>query len=114
MVMRVTSLRGSVPGSWVQEFSTALEGYGVVALTQKPQLADIWTDLRGSAAEEKNKKGKKGRMKKNKGDPKPTTVDAVTLGDAWLTAAISQNLIQPIPDAAQYRYWVSSLLRIYK
>lgn len=38
----------------------------------------------------------------------PTTVDAVTLGDAWLQRAISEGLIQPIPDARQYRWWVSA------
>ena len=45
--------------------------------------------------------------KKNKKQPKPTTVDAVTLGDAWLAAAISQNLIQPIQGAKEHRYWQS-------
>ena len=101
MVMRVTALRGSVPVSWVQEFSTAMEGYGIVAMTQKPQVLDIWHDLKGEIEKEK---GKKGRRKKK--EPKPTTVDAVTLGDAWLGAAIAQGLIQPIPDAKEHRYWV--------
>ena len=38
---------------------------------------------------------------------KPTSVDAVTLGDAWLQRAIAEGLIQPIPGARQYRWWVS-------
>lgn len=38
---------------------------------------------------------------------KPTTVDAVTLGDAWLQRAIAEGLIQPIPNAREYRWWVS-------
>ncbi|KAG7666766.1 hypothetical protein KSW81_000539 [Nannochloris sp. 'desiccata'] len=100
MVMRITALRGSVPASWVQDFSTALEGYGIVALTQKPQIADIWQDLKGETAQNTKKK-------KNKKVPKPTTVDAVTLGDAWLAAAISQELIQPIQGAKEHRYWSS-------
>jgi spermidine/putrescine-binding protein len=100
MVMRVAALRGSVPASWVQDFSTALEGYGIVALTQKPQIADIWQDLKGEAANASKKK-------KNRKQPKPTTVDTVTLGDAWLAAAISQNLIQPIQGAKELRYWTS-------
>lgn len=37
----------------------------------------------------------------------PTTADAVTLGDAWLQRAIREGLIQPIPNARQYRWWVS-------
>jgi hypothetical protein len=48
MIMRVTALRGSVPQQWVSDFQAALEGYGVVALTQRAQLADIYADLRGS------------------------------------------------------------------
>ena len=100
MVMRITALRGSVPASWVQNFSTAMEGYGIVALTQKPQIADIWQDLKGESAQNAKKK-------KSKKLPKPTTVDAVTLGDAWLASAISQNLIQPIQGAKEHRYWAS-------
>ena len=49
MVMRVSALRGSVPQQWVADFHTALEGYGVAALTQKPQMADILAELRGSS-----------------------------------------------------------------
>lgn len=89
MVMRVTASRGSVPQQWVADFQTALEGYGVVAMTQRAQLADIYAELAGNKA--------------TKG--KPTTVDAVTLGDAWLQRAITAGLIQPIPNARQYRWW---------
>lgn len=39
---------------------------------------------------------------------RPTSVDAVTLGDTWLQRAIAEGLIQPIPDARQYRWWVSA------
>lgn len=38
---------------------------------------------------------------------RPTTVDAVTLGDAWLQGAIAEGLLQPIPNAREYRWWVS-------
>jgi len=48
MVMRVTALRGSVPQQWVADFQTALEGYGVLAMTQRPQLADIYAELAGN------------------------------------------------------------------
>jgi hypothetical protein len=48
MVMRVTALRGSVPQQWVSDFQTAMEGYGVVAMTQRLQLADIYGELRGN------------------------------------------------------------------
>ena len=100
MVMRVTALRGSVPGSWVQDFSTAMEGFGTVAITQRPQIVDIWEDLKGESIRKRPQK--KGRKKKV---PKPTTVDAVSLGDGWMASAIAQGLIQPIPDARDRRYW---------
>jgi hypothetical protein len=48
MVMRVTALRGSVPQQWVADFKAAMEGFGVVALTQRPQMADIYAELAGS------------------------------------------------------------------
>lgn len=48
MVMRVTALRGSVPQQWAADFNTALEGYGVVALTQRAQRADIYGELQGN------------------------------------------------------------------
>ncbi len=48
MVMRVTALRGSVPQQWVADFQTALEGFGVVAMTLRPQPADIYAELVGN------------------------------------------------------------------
>lgn len=48
MVMRVTALRGSVPQQWVSDFQAALEGYGVLALSQRAQLADIFAELAGN------------------------------------------------------------------
>ena len=39
----------------------------------------------------------------------PTNVDVVTLGDVWLDRGIREGLLQPIPDAKQYRWWVSRL-----
>lgn len=48
MVMRVTALRGTVPQQWVADFQAAMEGYGVVALTQRAQLADVYAELAGN------------------------------------------------------------------
>lgn len=47
MVMRATALRGSVPAEWVSDFATAMDGFGVVALQQRPQLVDIYRELKG-------------------------------------------------------------------
>lgn len=38
---------------------------------------------------------------------RPTTVDAVTVGDAWLQRGIGEGLVQPIRDARQYRWWAA-------
>lgn len=84
MVARIMALRGSVPQLWLADFRTALEGYGIVSISFKPSLVDIWKELHGE---------------------KPTTVDAVTLGDAWLDKAIREGTIQPIENPEQYRYW---------
>lgn len=48
MVLRVTALRGSVPAPWVTDFSAALEKFGVAALSQRPQLTDIYAELKGN------------------------------------------------------------------
>ncbi|KAI8106845.1 hypothetical protein M9434_001499 [Picochlorum sp. BPE23] len=84
MVLRVLALRGSVPQQWTADFKTALEGYGIPAISYKPTLSDIWKEMSGRA---------------------PTTVDAVTVGDAWLERAVMEGRIQPIEDPEQYRYW---------
>ena len=42
----------------------------------------------------------------------PTNVDVVTLGDVWLDRGIREGLLQPIPDAKQYRWWVSIIIRL--
>lgn len=47
MVLRATALRGSVPQEWLSDFRTAMDGFGLVAMTQKTQLADIYRELQG-------------------------------------------------------------------
>jgi spermidine/putrescine-binding protein len=103
-VMRITALRGSVPASWISDFATAMEGYGVVAMTQKPQIIDIWDELMGIKNASK-KKNRDAFLTTDTNKANQTTVDAVTLGDAWLRAAIVKGLIQPIEDARDRRYW---------
>jgi spermidine/putrescine-binding protein len=89
MVMRALALRGSVPQHYVSDFRTALEGYGIAAVSYKPTLADVWLELEGS---------KKSKFKR-------TTVDAITVGDASLDEAIARGLIQPIASPERYRYY---------
>ena len=89
MVMRLLALRGSVPQHYVSDFRTALEGFGVAAISYKPTLSDLWAELEGS--------------RKNKF--KRTTVDAITVGDASLDQAIARGLIQPVDVRQRYRYW---------
>lgn len=89
MVMRLLALRGSVPQHYISDFRTALEGYGVAAISYKPTLTDLWRELEGTA---KNKY-------------KRTSVDAITVGDASLDDAIARGLIQPVDAPQRYRYW---------
>ena len=84
MVLRVMALRGSVPQQWAADFKTALEGYGIPAISYKPTVSDIWKEMSGRT---------------------PTTVDAVAVGDAWLERAVVEGRIQPIENPEQYRYW---------
>lgn len=91
MVLRVTALRGSVPLSWSSDFSTAMEGFGFVVVTQRPKLTDILSDLRGTKTKKKN--------------VPPTTADLITLPDTWIQGAIQEGLVQPIPLAKQHRWW---------
>ncbi len=97
LVLRVAALRGSVPAQWATDFSTAMEGYGVAAITQRPTLADVWRDLGGAPPA--------GRPPPRRPPPAPTTADAVTLGDAWLQRAIAERLLQPIPKAETSRWF---------
>jgi len=86
----------------VMDFSTAMEGYGLVAMSLKPQLADIWEELTGETLQKPSGE----RRKKRKQGSKRTTADAVSLGDTWLQAAIAKGAIQPIPEAMEHRFWV--------
>ena len=89
MVIRLLALRGSVPQHYVSDFRTALEGYGIAAVSYKPSLSDLWRELEGTS------KKKYAR----------TTVDAITVGDASLDEAISRGLVQPIDAPQRHRYW---------
>ena len=72
-----------------------MEGFGFVAITQRPKLTDILSDLRGT--NDNNNKMKK--------KVPPTTADLITLPDTWLQGAIQEALVQPIPQAKQHRWW---------
>ena len=98
MVMRVLALRGSVPQAWVADFKTALEGYGIVTVSFKPTLEDIWGELSNN---------------NDRGGKKVTTVDAVTVGDGWLKRAIVSGAIQSIEDPERYRYWVCLMYMMF-
>lgn len=77
-----------------------MEGFGFVAISQRPKLTDILSDLRGESSTTTNNN----KNKKKKKVP-PTTVDLITLPDTWLQGAIQEGLVQPIPFAKQHRWW---------
>lgn len=95
MIMRVMALRGSLPQQVLADFQTAMEGYGSIAMTQKVHLRDIWDEL-GNPISSK----------------KVVTMDAVSMTDAWLQAAIKKGIVRPIPNATRHRFWVCELFAV--
>eukprot|EP00899_Mesostigma_viride_P003065 jgi/Mesvir1/1275/Mv16251-RA.1 len=97
--LRVVALRNSLPSSWALDFRRT-QGKGTqFKLGVRPQLSNIYEELEKAARQSAaNPSGKI-----------PTDwaafSDAVTLGDAWLGAAISHRLIQPVPGALESRWW---------
>eukprot|EP00899_Mesostigma_viride_P009489 jgi/Mesvir1/18541/Mv05082-RA.1 len=116
--LRVVALRNSLPSSWALDFRRTqcqwaphlkliwaanfaeVQGKGTqFKLGVRPQLSNIYEELEKAARQSAaNPSGKI-----------PTDwaafSDAVTLGDAWLGAAISHRLIQPVPGALESRWW---------
>ncbi|KIZ01359.1 hypothetical protein MNEG_6599, partial [Monoraphidium neglectum] len=86
MPLSIVALRGSVPTQWVLDFRQGLGRYASFELGQRGQLQEIFDELKDPKA------------KRSAG-----AADVVTLGDAWLGAAVKQGLLQPIPSAETYR-----------
>jgi putative spermidine/putrescine transport system substrate-binding protein len=92
--LRVQLLADSIPSQLLQAFQKQLAQHPKLSFTSKAQLADLYTLL---------------QTWKHPDSPRPNALrlpfigskpiavaDLITLGDAWLTAAIQQELIRPL------------------
>ena len=94
--VKIRLLEDSVPPPLLKLFQRQLKGT-TIDFSQSPQLADLFKLL-------KTWKQQKGKPENGLSIPfvsaKPTPqMDLITLGDSWLTPAIQQGLIQPLPLA---------------
>ncbi|GAB4139915.1 MAG: extracellular solute-binding protein [Cyanobacteria bacterium J069] len=83
--LRVLFLADSVPPQLLKAFRNVLTQSIPLNFVPRPQLAGLFEQLENWQTAE---------------SPPRNTADLVTLGDAWLTEAIQQNLIQPLDVAA--------------
>lgn len=85
--LRIRLLEGSVPTQILQEFQRRVQ-IGTTEFLASEQLADLFALLQT---------WKNPDAKQNRANAQPMAIaDLVTLGDYWLTAAIQQQLIQPL------------------
>ena len=87
----VQLLEQSVPSELIQEFMRQLDRTNAIRFEPLEQLQDAFRELQQWNAPDTNA-------------PVPHWV---SIGDYWLTAAIQQNLIQPIPAIADLDGWQS-------
>ncbi|XP_071724730.1 uncharacterized protein [Rutidosis leptorrhynchoides] len=94
--LRVVTLRGSIPPSWVKDFIQS-QGKRVSLSTEfQARLEDIFSGLSLP-------------LKKGKVGPKSTVAaDLVSIGDSWLSHAIQKAMIEPIKEVDTYD-WFKSL-----
>jgi len=90
--VRILALQGSVPSNWLPEFRKTQYKSSRVHVSQKPELVDIYNELqKRKAMQEKMLAG----AAKGKGKASDN-FDVCTLGDSWLTPAISKGLLSPM------------------
>ncbi|KAL8137077.1 hypothetical protein V2J09_003078 [Rumex salicifolius] len=99
--LRIVSLRGSVPPSWIKDFVQCQGKRTKLRLEVRGSLEGIFSEISAS-------------LSKGKADPKSVAVaDLVTIGDTWLNVAINKAMIEPI-QAAEYQDWFKSLPEKWK
>lgn len=102
-VLRVIFLQGSIPPQLIGQFRRQLTANPSLSFQIEPQLQDLFERLTTW-------------QQQAQGKPTPsswlpllnrpsTAANLVTLGDAWLATAISQQLIQPLTSLAELKGW---------
>nr|XP_029122989.1 uncharacterized protein LOC105053546 isoform X4 [Elaeis guineensis] len=94
--LRIVALRGSIPPSWIKEFIQA-QGRRLKLITEfRGSLESIFSDLSSS-------------LEKGSLQPKSAmAADIVSVGDSWLSHAISGGLIEPMKDVDR-EHWFNIL-----
>lgn len=102
--LRVRMLQDSVPAQLVGAFRRQLQQGLPLGIIPEPQLGRLFTLLqRWQAGLSGTEPQGLGRLWPwPEADP---VADVVTLGDSWLQAAITQNLIQPWPGSESWPSW---------
>ncbi|KAK1307301.1 hypothetical protein QJS10_CPA10g01294 [Acorus calamus] len=94
--LRIVSLRGSVPPSWIKDFAQAQGKRVKLNFDLRGSLESIFSDLSSASS-------------KQTVDPKSVmAADLVTIGDSWLSSVISGGLVEPVEDA-EGQDWFNSL-----
>ncbi|XP_068635234.1 uncharacterized protein [Aristolochia californica] len=87
--LRIVSLRGSVPPSWLKDF-VQVQGRRLKLQSEfRGKLEDIFSELLVAA--------KRGSIERKSA----LAADIVTIGDSWLSLAVSKGLIEPIRDVEE-------------
>lgn len=104
VTLRLHLLRGSTPPTWVPDF-TKTQGPRTarVEATPQKQLADGWRVLSEAkaAADAARASGSVDGLGKKARRKLAECPDLVTVGDAWLEAAVRRGLLRPLASAAE-------------
>jgi putative spermidine/putrescine transport system substrate-binding protein len=103
--LRVRLLENSIPAELLREFQRRAARDKNLKLLPNKQLADLFELLqtwKPQASAERSSSGLTAPVTRSRTAP---VADLVTLGDAWLTSAIQQELIQPLQtnDLAEFQ-----------
>lgn len=108
--LNIQLLRGSIPSQVVSQFRRTLQQQAKLQFAPVEQIQEIFQQLQGWQ--------KKPNTTSNRNwtrfipfipSPAVAASNLVTLGDYWLTAAITQKLIQPLtePEIQQLKNWTA-------
>ncbi|HEY9646011.1 MAG TPA: extracellular solute-binding protein, partial [Chroococcidiopsis sp.] len=97
--LRVQFLEKSIPTQLLQQFERQLGKQTKLLFSATPQLSALFDQLQRWQQQASEQTPPKGLLPGTSAKPEPIA-DFVTLGDAWLTPAIQQQLIQPLDSNA--------------
>ncbi|MDJ1173402.1 extracellular solute-binding protein [Roseofilum capinflatum] len=93
--LKIYILKGSIPATLINELKTALPENGGLEVIPVSQLDRLFQSLEPKPKDSENSLFKNLAFWRTS----PSPPDLVTLGDAWLTEAIANQLIQPLDSS---------------